>query len=85
MATLKMSVRLDVSRTLELREQPTGSVDLIVKGTDANGKARRARIVRVLGARNKPGKVGTLHFGRKGAILRALGFQTVDGRVAFAA
>ena len=85
MATLKTSIRKNAEVTLELREQPTGSVDLIVKGTDANGKARRARIVRVLGARNKPGKVGTLHFGRKGAILRALGFQTVDGRVAFAA
>lgn len=64
-----------------LRPTRSGSIDVVAKG---NGK--QARIVRILGSKNKAAKVGCLTFGRKASSLRALGFQVGPrGRVAFSA
>lgn len=83
MATLKASVptvsRLDTDVTVELREQRSGSVDVIVKG---NG--RKARLIRILGRNNRDGKVGCIAFGHKADALAALGFEVVNNRVAVA-
>ena len=78
-ATRTVTSVVDVE--LFLRKNATGSVDLVAKGG-----GRQARIIRVLGTRNKAEKVGTLHFGRKADALREMGFQIGPrGRVAFAA
>jgi len=65
-----------------LRVTDSGSVDVVVEGEDMEGQNRRARVMRILSRRNKAGKVGTFTWGRKGSSLRALGFQTVGGRLA---
>lgn len=74
------------SQTVEafLRTTKSGSIDLVVKGV-VDGRTRQARVIRLLSAKNKAAKRGCMTFGRKGSSLRALGFQTVRGRVAFAA
>lgn len=66
-----------------LRTTKSGSIDLVVKGI-VNGQKRQARVLRLLSAKNKATKRGCMTFGRKGSSLRALGFQTVHGRVAIA-
>ena len=79
MATLKTTVAQNADLTVELREQASGSVDVIVKD---NG--RKARLFRILGRSNNASKRGSIAFGRKADALAAMGFQVVDGRVAIA-
>ena len=78
--TQTRTVSEPVAVEIFLRKNPTGSVDVVAKGA-----GRQARIIRILGTRNRAAKVGCLTFGRKSAALRAMGFQTAGrGRVAFA-
>ena len=82
MATLPMTAGRNTDVEVFLRATDSGSVDVVVKGVDANGRARRARVMRILSRNNKAAKRGTFTFGKKGSSLRALGFQTVGGRIA---
>lgn len=79
-----VTIDLGNGRTADIyfRKTDSGSIDVVVKGEDAQGKNRRARVMRFLSRRNKAAKIGTFTWGRKGSSLRALGFQTVGGRLA---
>jgi hypothetical protein len=83
MATLKASIpstsRVDADVTIELRQQRSGSVDVVAKG---NG--RKARLFRITSRNNRAGKQGVVIFGHKADALAALGFEVVNGRVAIA-
>ena len=84
MAILKTMTNAANAVQVFLRETASGSVDVVVKGT-VGGRTKQARVIRILSRNNKAAKRGTITFGRKGSSLRALGLQTVKGRVAFAA